>query len=112
MNEISEPQPDLALVKPRADYYKKNHPGAGDTFLIVEVSDTTLRYDVRIKAPLYARHEVPEFWIVDLKGRQVRFYRSPKSGQYTDVSSTAEPGLVTPAALPGVQIDLTQVLDE
>jgi Uma2 family endonuclease len=71
-----------------------------------------LRYDLQVKAPLYARHGVPEYWVIDLKGRQVRFFRSPDSGQYADVSSTGTPGVVAPVALPEVKIDLTQVLDD
>jgi Uma2 family endonuclease len=112
LSDISEPQPDFALVKPRADFYKKKHPGPADTFLIIEVSESSLRYDLQVKGPLYARHGVPEYWVIDLPGRQVRFFRSPDSGQYTDVTSTRAPGVVAPAALPEVQIDLTHVLDD
>src|ERR1700730_6270285 len=54
LSDISEPEPDFALVKPRADFYKKKHPGPDDTFLIIEVSESSLRYDLQIKAPLYA----------------------------------------------------------
>jgi Uma2 family endonuclease len=112
LSDICEPQPDLALVKPKVDLYKKKHPGPSDTLLIIEVSEASLRYDVQIKAPLYALHGVPEFWVVDLKGRAIRFFRSPQSGEYMDVTSTSEPGLVTPAALSGVLIGLTHLLDE
>ena len=112
LSDISEPEPDFALVKPRADFYKKKHPGPDDTFLIIEVSESSLRYDLQVKAPLYARHGIPEFWVIDLKGRQVRFFRSPESGQYADVTSTGAPGLVAPVALSDVQIDLTHVLDD
>jgi Uma2 family endonuclease len=112
LSDISEPQPDFALVKPRADFYKKKHPGPADTFLIIEVSESSLRYDLQVKAPLYARHAVPEYWVIDLIGRQVRFFRSPESGQYADVTSTGAPGLIAPVALPDVQIDLTHVLDD
>jgi len=112
LNDISEPEPDFSLVKPRADFYKKKHPGPADTFLIIEVSESSLRYDLQVKAPLYARHGIPEYWVIDLKGRQVRFFRSPESGQYADVTSTGTPGVVTPTALPDVKIDLTHVLDD
>jgi Uma2 family endonuclease len=112
LSDISEPQPDLVLVKPRADFYKKKHPGPADTFLIIEVSESSLRYDLQLKAPLYARHAIPEYWIIDLPGRQVRFFRSPEAGQYTNVTSSATPGVVAPVALPEVQIDLTHVLDD
>jgi Uma2 family endonuclease len=112
LSDISEPQPDFALVKPRADFYKKKHPAPADTFLIIEVSESSLRYDLQVKAPLYARYGVPEYWVIDLKGREVRFFRSPESGQYADVTSTGAPGVVAPVALPEVQIDLTHVLDD
>ena len=112
LSDISEPEPDFALVKPRADFYKKKHPGPADTYLIIEVSESSLRYDLQVKAPLYARHGIPEYWVIDLKGRQVRFFRSPGSGQYADVTSTGTPGVVAPVALPDVQIDLTHVLDD
>ena len=56
----SEPQPDVALLRPRPDFYRNAHPTPTDVFLIVEVADTTLAYDTQIKLPLYARHGVPE----------------------------------------------------
>jgi Uma2 family endonuclease len=112
LSDMSEPVPDLALVRPEETFYKKGHPGAGDTFLIIEVSDSSLRYDVEIKAPLYARHRVPEYWIVDLQGHQIRFFRSPGLAQYADVTTATTPGIVSPIALPDVKIDLTGILDE
>jgi len=110
LSRSSEPQPDLALVKPRVDFYESGHPSASDTLLIIEVSETTLRYDCEVKVPLYARHGVPEVWIVDLKGRRLHFYRSPVDGRYAEVSSVAEPGTTPIATLPGIVIDLTGVL--
>jgi Uma2 family endonuclease len=112
LSDLSEPQPDFALVKPRSDFYKSKHPGPADTFPIIEVSESSLRYDLQVKAPLYARHGIPGYWVIDLKGREVRFFRSPESGQYADVTSTGAPGVVAPAALPEVKIDLTHVLDD
>ena len=76
------------------------------------MSESSLRYDLQLKAPLYARHGVPEYWVIDLPGRQVRFFRSPEAGQYTAVTSSATPGVVAPVALPEVRIDLTHVLDD
>jgi hypothetical protein len=70
-----------------------------------------LRYDTEIKTSLYARHGIPEYWIIDLHGRQVRLFRSPKAGQYTDITSMAEPGNIAPVALPGVRVDLAHILE-
>jgi Uma2 family endonuclease len=103
----SEPEPDLALLKVRDDHYKRSHPTGRDTLLIVEVSDSTLRYDREIKVPLYARYGVPEVWIVDLEHGQLHFHRSLTDGAYADMSFTARPGITAISALPGVTVDLS-----
>lgn len=77
LNEHSEPQPDLMLLRPRADYYRTAHPKPGDVALVIEVADTTLRYDREVKLPLYARAGIPEAWLVDLGARRLTAYRQP-----------------------------------
>jgi Uma2 family endonuclease len=77
----------------------------------VEVSDTTLRYDRNVKVPLYARHGIPEVWIVDLENSRLRFYRGLVNEAYTDVTATDKPGIT---ALPGMQartVDLAKLLE-
>ena len=110
LSRSSEPQPDVSLLRPRRDDYVKAHPGAKDTLLAIEVSETTLRYDRDIKVPLYARHGIPEVWIVDLVGEQIHFFRAPETGKYPDVSSTKEPGVVALGVLSDVTVDLTGIL--
>ena len=110
LSRSSEPQPDVSLLRPRRDDYAKAHPGAKDTLLAIEVSETTLRYDRDIKVPLYARHGIPEVWIVDLVGEQIHFFRAPETGKYPDVSSTKEPGVVALGVLSDVTVDLTGIL--
>jgi Uma2 family endonuclease len=107
LSDISEPVPDFALVRFRDDYYRKRHPGPEDTFLVIEVSYSSLRFDTQVKAQLYARHGIPEYWVVDLEGRRVRFFRSPRSDQYAEVTSTDTPSVVTPIALPDIRVDLS-----
>jgi Uma2 family endonuclease len=63
-----------------------------------------------VKVPLYARHGIPEVWIVDLENGELRIYRSPADGRYLDEQATAEPGITPVAALPGVEIDLSALL--
>lgn len=106
----SEPQPDLGLFKPRDDFYIQALPQAADTLLLIEVSDTSLRYDREIKLPLYARHGVAEYWIVDLESNLLRTHRQPEGERYAIVTETGEPGLVAIAALPEVRLDLTGLL--
>ncbi len=110
MGGHSEPEPDLSLLRPRADFYRDAAPGAGDVLLLVEVSDTTQRYDRRVKVPLYARHGVPEVWVIDLENRLVHFYRRPSGDAYADISASESPGVTPVAALPGVAIDLSGLL--
>lgn len=81
----SEPEPDLALLKHRSDFYSQAKPSASDVYLLVEVSDTTLEYDKDVKLPLYARSGVEEYWIVNLNEMLVEVYRGPRSdGSYGD----------------------------
>ena len=110
MGEHSEPEPDLTLLRPRADYYREIAPGAADVLLIVEVSDSTQRYDRRVKVPLYARHGVPEVWVIDLENRLVHFHRRPSGEAYADMSASERPGVTPVAALAGVAIDLAGLL--
>ena len=110
LDNLSEPEPDLMLLKPRADFYAAAHPGGADVLLLIEVADTSARYDREIKLPLYARHGIAEVWIVDLDARLVRFCRAPVGDAYNDISATADPGATPIGAFPGVAIDLALVL--
>jgi Uma2 family endonuclease len=110
LGDLSEPEPDLMLLKPRADFYAGAHPTAADVLLLIEVADTSARYDREIKLPLYARHGIGEVWIVDLEARLLWFHRLPANGAYSAVSATDRPGLVPVTALPGIEIDLADIL--
>ncbi|HUF73627.1 MAG TPA: Uma2 family endonuclease [Gammaproteobacteria bacterium] len=106
LSEYSEPEPDIALVLPRVDFYKSAHPGPGDVLLVIEVADTTLVYDRTIKAPLYARHGIPECWIVDVEGRKLERYRAPHELTYVLVDRPDLGETIAPAALPNVGVGL------
>lgn len=110
LDSISEPQPDIAVFLPREDFYRHSRPSRAETLLIVEVSDSTLAYDRDVKVPLYARHGIPEVWIVDLQHGELRCYGSPADGRYADQRVTREPGITPVTALPGVAVDLSAIL--
>lgn len=101
----SEPEPDLMLLKPRADFYSEAHPGAEDVFLLIEVCDTTVRYDREVKLPLYARHGVAEVWLIDLEARTVEICRmpQPEAGDYAE-RETFPGGALAPRALPDCRV--------
>jgi Uma2 family endonuclease len=110
LGDRSEPEPDLLLLLPRADFYASAHPVAGDVLLLIEVADSSVRYDREIKLPLYARHGITEVWLVDLEAGMLRFFRGPQGERYTDITATETPGLTPVAALPGVGVDLEGLL--
>lgn len=108
VGERSVPQPDLALLRPRADNYFSSHPAATDVLLVVEISDTTLRFDLSTKIPLYARAGITEAWVVDLEKRAVRVFRDPDSSGYR-TSFTASGGeKVGAGALPEVALAVSE----
>jgi Uma2 family endonuclease len=105
----SEPRPDIALLRPRPDFYRSSHPTPADVFLIIEVADTSLAYDTQIKLPLYARHGIPEVWLADLSNRRLIVHRTPTAAGFQDVQTLTDLSAVTPLLLPGVTIDLSSL---
>lgn len=105
LSDLSEPQPDLMLLRPRPDCYAKGHPGPGDILLLVEVSDSSLAYDRQIKVPLYARARVAEVWVVDLSAQVIEVYRNPGPDGYADVSELHPGSSVAPLAFPDQVLD-------
>ena len=81
----SEPEPDVALLRPRDDFYAEAHPGPDDVLLVIEVADTTVATDRRIKAPLYARSGIAEFWLVLLEDDFIEVYRRPAERGYKEM---------------------------
>ena len=110
LGDRSEPQPDLALLRPRADFYAGAAPTAADALLVVEVAQASAAYDRQVKVPLYAQHGVPEVWVVDLDDGLLRFYRALQSGRYADITATETPGATAVPGLEGVTVDLTGLL--
>ena len=105
----NEPQPDLMLLRPRPDDYAGSHPTAADVLLLVEVADSSLAHDRGPKLALYARHGVPEVWLIDLAGRAVEICREPGPAGYVERRRVAE-GVAAPTLVPGLAIDLAALL--
>src|SRR5579864_7727048 len=82
LNDLSEPQPDIVLLRYRDDFYGNAAPTAADVLLIIEVSDSTLLYDRQEKLPRYALAGVPEVWITDVEGEAIERYTDPVGNQY------------------------------
>jgi Uma2 family endonuclease len=109
LDDYSAPQPDLVLLRPRADYYRSALARASDALLIVEVAQSSLRYDRSVKVPLYARHGVPEVWSIDAVRLDLMRFRRPVQGAY---SLADKPALAAPLGvelLPAVYLHLADI---
>lgn len=110
LDRYSQPQPDLALLRPRADFYAQSHPQPADVLLVVEVAEASLDYDRDVKVPLYARHGVPEVWLLDVAGRCMTVYRAPGPDGYGQQRRITRAEPISPALLPAAVVDLTDLL--
>ncbi len=109
-SDLSQPQPDVALVRPRDDFYAGGHPGPADLLLVVEVADTSLRFDRWTKLPAYAKAGVPETWIVDLNGGVVDVATDPSEQGYGRLVQVAPGDTLAPTAFPDITIAATRLL--
>jgi Uma2 family endonuclease len=110
INRYNEPQPDVVLIRPREGFYGDRHPRPEDVVLLMEVADTTLKYDQNVKLPIYARNGIREVWILDLQKDVIYIYREPEGGSYT-VRETRPPSeSVSPQAFPGFAISAAELL--
>lgn len=104
INRLSEPQPDLAVLQPRQDYYAIGHPGPEDVLLLIEVAETSANYDREVKLPLYARAGIPEVWLVDLEAGLVEVHRRPSDELYRDTEHRQPGESVNPDVFPELML--------
>ncbi|MBI2760970.1 MAG: Uma2 family endonuclease [Chloroflexi bacterium] len=110
LSTFGEPEPDVMLLRPRADYYRRAHPTAADLLLVIEVADTSLEIDRRIKLPLYAAAGVPEVWIVDLIHDRVEVYCEPRESGYVRHDTHERAAAVSPSAFPDLTLGCAEIL--
>lgn len=98
----SEPEPDIALLRIRDDYYGASHPEPQDVLLIIEVAANSVDYDREVKRVMYAADGIAEFWILDVFRRTLEAHRQPLPiGRYDEVNTLAESGVIEIQSLPG-----------
>jgi Uma2 family endonuclease len=110
LNDISEPQPDFVLLRPRADFYRESHPRPEDVLLVVEVADASLVFDRRVKAPLYGMNGIVELWIIDLAGRSIEVYRQPSVRGYLEVRRHDRGSSLGVLAFPELELSVAEIL--
>lgn len=110
LDDSSEPQPDVMLVKPARDFYTSRHPGPEDVFLLIEVSDSTLETDRGEKLPAYGRAGIVEVWIVNLIDGTLEVYREPHFAGYASAQVLHEGDTIAPARFPDAVIEVSKLL--
>ncbi len=110
LDDFSEPQPDLVVLRPRADFYAERDAGPADVLLVIEVADTSEPYDGRVKVPLYARAGLQEVWLVDLNAATVTAYRAPTPEGYSQSVVAARGDALSPLAFPVLTLPVAAIL--
>jgi Uma2 family endonuclease len=110
LGEHSEPQPDLALLKPRPDFYAQGHPNPQEVLLVVEVMESSAGYDREVKLPLYARFGIPETWLVDVERGLIEVYREPGPEGYRQVLTRRRGERLSPEAFPQFSLTVDEIL--
>ena len=110
LNNYTEPEPDIVLLKPRQDFYEAKRPDAESALLVIEVSDTSLEFDREVKLARYAVSGVPEVWIENLEDGELLVYRDPVGKQYITALTLHAGDSVSVLAFPETQFKIEDVL--
>ena len=108
LDDYSEPEPDILVLKPRDDFYRNGKPRPEDVLLLIEVSDSTLAFDRKRKISLYARRGIPEVWIVNLVDERVEMFADP-SGAYQTTATFSRGEEVQSRALAALRLDVSEI---
>ena len=111
-NPTNEPVPDVIVLARRSREIRMANPQPDDLRLVVEISDTTLGFDLKTKADLYASAGIVEYWVFDVSGRRLIVHRDPQAGRYRSVEVYAADEAVVPLAAPGHNFRIADVLDD
>lgn len=109
-NPTSEPEPDFAVLTKIATEYTTGNPAPSDIRLLIEISDSTLAFDLGPKARLYARAAIAEYWVVDLENRRLHVHRDPTNGIYSTVTTCDETQTLTPLTAPAALLNISAIL--
>ncbi|MEH1846636.1 MAG: Uma2 family endonuclease [Nostoc sp.] len=109
LSQYSEPEPDIAVVQIDGRKYIDHHPAPNEIFLLIEIADTTLETDRKQKAPLYAKAGIADYWILDVKQRQVYVFREPSLEGYSEEFILDEDATLSLIAFPEFEIQISQM---
>lgn len=106
----SLPEPDVCVLRPRSDFYRGGYAGPEDTFLVIEVANTSLAWDRRVKSSLYAEHGIQDYWILNLRNSCVEVFRKPTKMGYEEKSIHRVPDVLIPLAFPDMELSVEELL--
>jgi len=109
LHTYAEPQPDIAILHARDDYYASAHPRPDDVLVVIEVADTSVDYDRDVKLPQYADSCISEAWLVDINAQTVEQYSQPRNGTYRNKLVITDDETITSLAEPRIQIWLVEL---
>ncbi|PKM10722.1 MAG: Uma2 family endonuclease [Gammaproteobacteria bacterium HGW-Gammaproteobacteria-3] len=110
LGDLSEPEPDFMLLKPNDDFYSSRHPNAGDVLLLIEVADSSLLFDQNQKLRLYARYNIPEYWLMNLNDSSLEVYRQPHGDCYGEKTTLRAGDSVTLSQLNYITLNIADIL--
>ncbi len=109
-DDISEPQPDLAIASYRDNFYLDGHPQPQDILLLIEIADSSLVYDREVKAPLYAAAGITELWLVNLIEQRLEIYRQPAANGYQEIKHCRKNDSISSLAFPDISLVVAEIL--
>ncbi len=112
LSDWTEPQPDIVILKPRTDFYEHLRPTPGDVLLVMEVSDTTLRFDLKIKLTYFAAAAIPEVWIQDVNEDLLHVFREPERGNYSVSMQLTRGSAVSPVTFPEMRFSMDDLFGQ
>ena len=110
LNDYSEPEPDVAVVKVDPLDYEDHHPAPSEVYLLIEVADSTLKRDRELKAPVYAQSGIQDYWILDVNQRQLYVFRSPTATGYASELVLSEADIIAPLAFSDCEMRIDEML--
>lgn len=110
LNDYSEPEPDIAVLRPDPLYYEDRHPIPSDIYLVIEVADTTLKKDCELKAIAYAQPGIADYWVLDINTRQLHVFREPNQDGYQNHKILSDLECISPIAFPTINLIVSEML--
>ncbi|MBC7900594.1 MAG: Uma2 family endonuclease [Saprospiraceae bacterium] len=110
IDDYNEPEPDVAILKSRQDFYAESHPAVPDVLLLIEVSDSTISFDRGIKIKLYAEADIVEVWLVNLSDETIERYSSPLKGRFGLMETFKKGDSISSVSLPGLSLAVDEII--